>query len=82
MSGYCSIGMLLMAISPSTTIMMAMTMANIGRLTKKFPIVFYFWSESATVIGSTTAPSRTLWKPEVTTRAPESSPELTTHILL
>ena len=37
-SGYCSIGMLRMAISPSTTIIMAMTIAKIGRLTNMFPI--------------------------------------------
>ena len=33
-----------MPMSPNTTIMMAITMAKIGRLMKIFPITFYFFA--------------------------------------
>ena len=67
MLGYCSIGRLSRESVPTITVMIAMTMATMGRLTKKFPIPAYFSSGGLAAMsfttGLTTAPSRTICRP-------------------
>lgn len=76
MSGYCATGRVRMVINPAITIIMAMTVANIGRRIKnlenmtlcdwdiKIPEEYYFFFELTT--GFTFSPARTLRRALVT----------------
>src|SRR5258708_5914806 len=81
MSGNWANGSERMAIKPTTTVRMAMTIATIGRLMKKLEIMAKFLpycagvGEGATYgFGLTTASGLTFWVPSATTLSPGFSP--------
>ena len=67
MLGYCSVGNPWRNTTPTMTMKMAMTMATMGRLTKKSPMADHFLLASLGVTcamaGLTVAPSRAFCRP-------------------
>src|SRR5512147_1990047 len=90
-SGYWAIGRPDIATSPRITVTMEITIATIGRLTKKRAMAYFAFPASAagsaapgavaaaTGLGLTTEPSRTFWRPSTTTFSPGFRPSSITH---
>src|SRR5216684_5403101 len=82
--GYCATGRLRIARRPPTTVMIEMTIATMGRLTKKRDISHPFAGAPAGApawkgTGVTGRPSRTFWIPSATTLSPAATPSSITH---
>src|SRR6185503_567583 len=87
-SGNCASGSASIAIRPTMTVTIAMTMATIGRLMKNAEIMAYVLSYRAAVsegaaigFGLTTISGLTFWVPSATTVSPGLIPSSIIHIV-
>src|SRR5436190_13384674 len=84
-SGYCDTGSTVDASSPAIVMMIASTLAKMGRSMKnreKLPIAVYFAAgcgAAAAVLGCTITPGRILMRLSTTTSSPGLSPSVTTQ---
>ena len=74
MSGNCASGNVRIDTKPASMVMMAMTMATMGRRTKNSAMGYRAPLAAATGMGFTVAPWRAYCMPPTTTRSPASRP--------